>query len=148
MNSALQCLSNTDPLCSYFISNSYKADLNKDNPLGLKGAFASSYADLMKEMWSGTAKCIAPRSFKQVVAKYAEQFTGFAQHDSQELLAFVLDGLHEDLNRIKKKPYVEQKERCAHKNVQIFEFCFFNLDDIFFCAYLLQAMVAPTTWLL
>lgn len=29
------------------------------------------------------------------------------QHDSQELLAFLLDGLHEDLNRIIKKPYIE-----------------------------------------
>lgn len=35
---------------------------------------------------------------------------GYQQHDSQELLAFLLDGLHEDLNRIKKKPYIEEKE--------------------------------------
>lgn len=28
----------------------------------------------------------------------------------QELLAFLLDGLHEDLNRIKKKPYNENPE--------------------------------------
>lgn len=33
------------------------------------------------------------------------------QHDCQELIAFVLDGLHEDLNRIKKKVYVEAKVR-------------------------------------
>ena len=32
------------------------------------------------------------------------------QHDAQELLAFVLDGLHEDLNRVRVKPYVELKE--------------------------------------
>ena len=32
---------------------------------------------------------------------------GYAQHDSQELLAFLLDGLHEDLNLVKKKPYVD-----------------------------------------
>lgn len=28
----------------------------------------------------------------------------------QELLAFLLDGLHEDLNRVKHKPYVELKD--------------------------------------
>jgi len=33
------------------------------------------------------------------IGKYAPCFNGFQQHDSQELLAFVLDGLHEDLNR-------------------------------------------------
>jgi ubiquitin C-terminal hydrolase len=34
-------------------------------------------------------------------------FTGHQQHDSQELLAFLLDGLHEDTNRILDKPYKE-----------------------------------------
>ncbi len=33
------------------------------------------------------------------------QFVGYAQHDSQELLAFLLDGLHEDLNLMREKPY-------------------------------------------
>ena len=27
--------------------------------------------------------------------------------DAQELLSFLLDGLHEDLNRVLKKPYVQ-----------------------------------------
>lgn len=34
-------------------------------------------------------------------------FTGYAQHDSQQFFSFLVDGIHEDLNRIKKKPYVE-----------------------------------------
>ena len=38
------------------------------------------------------------------------RFSGYQQQDSQELMAFLLDGLHEDLNRIKQKPYVEQKD--------------------------------------
>ena len=38
------------------------------------------------------------------------RFNGFQQHDSQELLAFLLDGLHEDLNRVHDKPYVELKD--------------------------------------
>lgn len=33
-------------------------------------------------------------------------FLGYAQHDSQELFSFLVDGIHEDLNRIKIKPYV------------------------------------------
>ncbi|KAI8511089.1 Ubiquitin carboxyl-terminal hydrolase 19 [Branchiostoma belcheri] len=35
---------------------------------------------------------------------------GFAQHDAQEFLAFLLDGLHEDLNRIQDKPYTTTVE--------------------------------------
>jgi ubiquitin carboxyl-terminal hydrolase 4/11/15 len=41
------------------------------------------------------------------ISRFAPQFTGYQQQDSQELLAFLLDGLHEDLNRIQRKPYVE-----------------------------------------
>jgi ubiquitin carboxyl-terminal hydrolase 4/11/15 len=37
-------------------------------------------------------------------------FSGYNQHDSGELIAYVLDGLHEDLNRVKTKPYVEGKD--------------------------------------
>ena len=49
--------------------------------------------------------------FEQIaVGRFAEQFSGYQQQDSQELMAFLLDGLHEDLNRIKKKPYVEIKD--------------------------------------
>jgi ubiquitin C-terminal hydrolase len=41
------------------------------------------------------------------ISKFAPQFTGYQQQDSQELLAYMLDGLHEDLNRILKKPYIQ-----------------------------------------
>jgi len=40
-----------------------------------------------------------------VIGKFAPQFNGFQQHDAQEFLVFLLDGLHEDLNRVLKKPY-------------------------------------------
>ena len=44
------------------------------------------------------------------VGRFAPQFSGYQQQDSQELMAFLLDGLHEDLNRIEKKPYIETKD--------------------------------------
>ena len=44
------------------------------------------------------------------IGKWSGNFTGVEQHDSQELLAFLLDGLHEDLNRVQHKPYTELKD--------------------------------------
>ena len=44
------------------------------------------------------------------VGHFASQFLGYQQHDSQELLSFLLDGLHEDLNRVKNKEYVELRD--------------------------------------
>ena len=55
----------------------------------------------------GDTASVSPSSFKYQLGKFAPQFQGYGQQDSQELLAFLLDGLHEDLNRIKRKPYVE-----------------------------------------
>lgn len=48
---------------------------------------------------------MTPKHFKWQLSRFAPQFSGYAQQDSQELLAFLLDGLHEDLNRIRVKPY-------------------------------------------
>lgn len=51
-----------------------------------------------------------PKGFKAALARFAPQFQGYSQQDSQELLAFLLDGLHEDLNRVRQKPYVEESD--------------------------------------
>ncbi|XP_035750711.1 ubiquitin carboxyl-terminal hydrolase 4 [Egretta garzetta] len=110
MNSALQCLSNTPPLTDYFLEDKYEAEINQSNPLGMRGEIAEAYAELIKQMWSGRQSHVAPRMFKTQVGRFAPQFSGYQQQDSQELLAFLLDGLHEDLNRVKKKPYLELKD--------------------------------------
>lgn len=107
MNSALQCLSNTPELRDYFVSKVFEDEINVDNPLGNKGALAEAFGHLIQQLWSGFGTSFQPRDFKWSLARFAPQFSGYAQQDTQELLAFLLDGLHEDLNRIKKKPYIE-----------------------------------------
>ncbi|KAL0088271.1 hypothetical protein F4703DRAFT_1734652 [Phycomyces blakesleeanus] len=107
MNSAIQCLSNTPQLTEWFLAGKYKKDLNCDNPLGMKGEVAEAYGALVDKLWSGMFPSVMPREFKHTIGRFNPTFTGYMQHDSQELLAFLLDGLHEDLNRILKKPYVE-----------------------------------------
>jgi ubiquitin carboxyl-terminal hydrolase 8 len=41
---------------------------------------------------------------QDAICRFAPQFQGTDQHDSQEFLAFLLDGLHEDLNFVQQKP--------------------------------------------
>lgn len=60
MNSALQCVSNTRPLTLYFLSKMHMYELNRTNPIGMKGHIAKRYGDLIQELWSGTVKSIAP----------------------------------------------------------------------------------------
>ncbi|CAF2526312.1 unnamed protein product [Rotaria sp. Silwood2] len=110
MNSALQCLSNVPALTEYFLRDEYKEHINRNNPLGMKGDVALAYGELIHEMWSGKTNFCAPASLKKSVARYAPQFSGYAQQDSQEFMSFLLDGLHEDLNLVKDKPYIEKKD--------------------------------------
>ena len=53
---------------------------------------------------------IFPKSFKALLGELNEDWAGSAQHDTEEVMVWILDKLHEDLSRIKKKPYVEKGE--------------------------------------
>ncbi|KAJ8518564.1 hypothetical protein ONZ45_g4395 [Pleurotus djamor] len=112
MNSALQCLAHQQELCDYFLSGVYEKELNPDNPLGMHGAIAEAFGALLQRIWDAnpTSTSYSPREFKMQLQRFAPQFSGYQQHDSQELVAFLLDGLHEDLNRVLKKPYVEKPD--------------------------------------
>jgi len=106
MNSVIQCVNQSPFINEYFLKDKYKQDLNLDNPLGHKGEVANKWADLMKDLWCQKYKVVVPIDFKKVIGQFAPQFMGFQQQDSQELLSFLLDGVHEDLNRIVDKPYI------------------------------------------
>ncbi|KAE8901676.1 hypothetical protein PF007_g4601 [Phytophthora fragariae] len=110
MNSALQCLTNTKLLAEYFLSGMYLEDINRTSTLGLQGKLAEVYGKLAEDMWCVKQKSISPRNFKKSIGKFNEVFRGNDQQDAQELLAFLLSGLSEDLNRIQDKPYIEQPD--------------------------------------
>ncbi|XP_073424601.1 ubiquitin carboxyl-terminal hydrolase 8 [Dendrobates tinctorius] len=99
MNSILQCLCNTPHLAEYFHKNCYQADINRFNLLGHKGEVAEEFGIIMKALWTGQYKYISPKDFKVTIGKINDQFAGYSQQDSQELLLFLMDGLHEDLNK-------------------------------------------------
>ena len=143
MNSILQCLLNTAPLAAYFLNKDHLREQNIKSPM--KGKFAAAFGDFMSDYRSTRSQGIAraPRQLKIVIAKFARQFDGYAQHDAQEvsppfvalivaaaplcrtklihshlsfpipfsvlqLLRYLLEGLHEDLNRVRTKPAYEE----------------------------------------
>lgn len=78
----------------------------------------TAYAELMKDMWLKNKTGVSPSSFKKSLSTFAPQFGGNRQHDAQELLSYLLDGIHEDLNRVKKRPYIEDKD-CDGKHDEL-----------------------------
>ncbi|KAH9718881.1 ubiquitin carboxyl-terminal hydrolase 10 [Citrus sinensis] len=145
MNSALQCLVHTPDLAQYFLGD-YSDEINTENPLGMhdnslasqpfyivsefvvtiQGELALAFGDLLRKLWSSGRTAVAPRAFKGKLARFAPQFSGYNQHDSQELLAFLLDGLHEDLNRVKQKPYIEMKDSGGRPDEEVANECWKN----------------------
>ena len=111
MNSALQCVLHTHSLKEYFVSQEYKQHLNANNPLGTKGAaLALVFAEIMENVWLGKEDVLSLWGFKKIISKFAPQFIGYEQHDAHELLTYLLTGLHEDLNKVRVKPYIEKPE--------------------------------------
>lgn len=112
MNSALQCVRSVEELSKYFLSNEALNELNPDNPLGNNGEVAIAYSKLLHEIYKKdtTLGSVRPGHFKNTIGKYAPSFSGYGQQDSQEFLGFLLDGLQEDLSRVKKKPYIEKPD--------------------------------------
>jgi ubiquitin carboxyl-terminal hydrolase 4/11/15 len=116
MNSAIQCLSHSEDLTKYFLLNKFAEEINKINKHGSGGQIARAYSDLIKELWSGQNSSLSPWDFKKIFGTFFKQFSGYSQHDSQEMLAFLLDSLHEDLNRVQEKPYCELNEKMNNES--------------------------------
>ncbi|TGJ84517.1 hypothetical protein E0Z10_g4221 [Xylaria hypoxylon] len=111
MNAALQCLRSVEELTKYFLVGEWERELNKANVLAHNGDVAAAYAHLLKEIHKDPPPgAVAPRQFKHTIGRHAPQFSGYGQQDSQEFLGFLLDGLQEDLSRVKKKPYIEKPD--------------------------------------
>ncbi|PRP87113.1 ubiquitin carboxyl-terminal hydrolase 33 [Planoprotostelium fungivorum] len=101
MNSALQALSNSQPLSRLFLENSFNSlrpsgphrKLTPPEPL-----LSESYSNLVRLLWTSTLRSVPPAEFLRAVTKINPFFRGYQQQDSQELLRFALDRMHEELS--------------------------------------------------
>ena len=100
MNSVLQCLLATSPLAKYIVTSYYLDDINKTNPLGTGGRIAEELAVLTRVAHSGNYRSVSPYEFKRTIGRFAPEFGGTKQQDSQEFLLVLLDQFHEDTNRV------------------------------------------------
>ena len=91
MNATLECLSNTKELTEYFLTN-YKKDPNKK--------MANEYYEVLKNLWNVNSNAVSysPYSFKEVLSKENPLFAGIAANDSKDLINFLIERLHIELN--------------------------------------------------
>ena len=116
MNSSIACLSNCTELTYYFLKGDYKKDINEENTLGMRGDLAKSWGELLQQYWVEDTSVGNPSDFKSTIGRKAVRFRGYGQQDSHEFMSVFLDYLHEDLNRITKKEYIEMKEKSENES--------------------------------
>nr|XP_018899838.1 PREDICTED: ubiquitin carboxyl-terminal hydrolase 15-like [Bemisia tabaci] len=103
MSTGLQCLIATSALVHYFLQKNVTLSLDS-----MKDTLAVQFSVLVEKVWSGQYSVIHPIEFKQTLGAHYPQFKDYRQHDCQEFLALLLDGLHEQLNVASGKALVEE----------------------------------------
>ena len=95
MNATLQSLSNSKKLTEYFLKK-YKYDPNK--------VMANEYQKVLLNLWDrkNNNKSYSPTSFKEVLSKENPLFAGIAANDSKDLINFLIERFHLELNVIKQ----------------------------------------------
>ncbi|KAM5316123.1 ubiquitin carboxyl-terminal hydrolase 2 isoform 2-T3 [Glossophaga mutica] len=103
MNSILQCLSNTRDLRDYCLQRLYMRDLSHSS--NSHTALMEEFAKLIQTIWTSSLNdVVSPSEFKTQIQRYAPRFVGYNQQDAQEFLRFLLDGLHNAVNRVTVRP--------------------------------------------
>jgi len=100
VNSIIQCLSHTDWLREYILLETYKETVNADK---VQFILINELNKLLRGLWYENA-VVTPKSFLHYlqilsVKCGSGQFVGNSQQDSNELLVFLLDLLHESVSR-------------------------------------------------
>ena len=125
MNSILQCLLHVSELTAYFL-NEYPKDnnllLSKNKNVVSKGRISKSYYNIVASVcqnenvvnilnaksyinkkknnsnFSYNSKTFTPTEFKNVLGTYNSQFKNFEANDSKDLILYLFQTFHEELN--------------------------------------------------
>ena len=112
MNSALQCMRSIKELTSYFLNYFDESQLNVNNIIGTGGFLTLAYINLlynMNDMEDGEDDFI-PNKFKTTIGLIDDRFSDNNQQDTHEFMTFLIDSLHEDLNKVINKPKIKRKD--------------------------------------
>ena len=93
MNATLQCLSKTKELTNYFLTKYTEKQNN---------IMTNEYHKLIVNLWNkeNNNSSHSPYSFKEVLSKENPLFAGIAANDSKDLINFLLERFHLELNLI------------------------------------------------
>ena len=99
MNATLQCLSHTIKLANYFLNKEKETKIKQKN-------FSREFLEIIKRLWlesyNNNKTYYEPYSFKKKISEMNPLFEGVQANDAKDLINFILQELHEELNEPEK----------------------------------------------
>ena len=99
MNATLQCLSHTIKLANYFLNKKKEKKIKQKN-------FSREFLEIIKRLWlesyNNNKTYYEPYSFKKKISEMNPLFEGVQANDAKDLINFILQELHEELNEPEK----------------------------------------------
>ena len=94
MNATLQSLSSVKELMGYCVKKEFNSSETKTKEMSYE------FCNVIKNLWDikNHGKSYAPYSFKETLSKKNPMFAGVAANDSKDLINFLLEVLHQELN--------------------------------------------------
>ena len=119
MNATLQCLLHISELNSYFINeypNDFKVLATKNASAETNGNISMAYFNVVQGVYYENIqysynnnyymnRSYAPREFKETLGNYNPQFRFYEANDSKDLILYLLQTFHEELNYFGDQPY-------------------------------------------
>jgi ubiquitin C-terminal hydrolase len=102
MNATLQCLANIKHLTTTLLKESQ----NFKNPYKYK--LTSAFIEVLKNLWESNKRSYSPDNFKKIISEMNPLFNGIQANDSKDLIIFLLEKLHKELNNVEKPKTVIQ----------------------------------------
>ena len=100
MNATLQCLSHTIKLSNYFLNGKYENFIKSKK-------LSKGFLEVIKKLWiksyNGNKSYYEPYNFKKLISDMNPLFKGIQANDSKDLINFILQELHIELNKAKSK---------------------------------------------
>ena len=123
MNSTLQSLSNTVKLTDYFLNNF------KYEPDNTSKIMTNEYYKVLKNLWdiNNNKNSYSPYEFKEKLSQENIMFAGMTANDSKDLINFLLEKFHSELNLINKDNNYDKNDLNFTQNDQLDESKMLNI---------------------
>ena len=110
MNATLQCMAHIKYLTKYLLDK-----FNNISSKKYKYQLTNAYTEVLKNLWqNNNINYYTPKNFKETIIKMISLFAGVHANDSKDLVLFLIETIHNELNEPNKN-YIKKKTSLSNQ---------------------------------